>query len=97
MKTKHIQISILEPARKRVDYHTLDSDGVESKQLGMYNIVFDETTSKWVGGSTDGAIGITYGAIENIDEALVTLRTKRLIDLWLALGNLILEKHFPKG
>lgn len=77
---KHVEVFILEPAIRRDEFHTIDTEGNEAKIVVRYNITYDEKSRKWVGGRADG-----NGA---------TVRTTEFQDLWMLLGTRILEDHF---
>lgn len=79
---KKIQVIVTEPARKRSEFHTLDTDGNEVKILERFNLTYDPNISKWIGGRADGT-----GA---------TVRTTDFQDLWMLVGTRIQEDHFKE-
>jgi hypothetical protein len=48
-----IRILVTEPCTCKQDYHTV-FDGVETKIVGQWNVTYDRTTYRWVGGAANG-------------------------------------------
>lgn len=81
---KHVEILILEPARKKGEFHTVDAEGKEAKILERITLDYDEANRKWVRSPVNGE-----------DGANPRFKANSFWNPWTAIGYQILEHHFP--